>query len=81
MSYTVMIHVLNEDAVVGEVAELPQATDQVIIVSNIRRRDGREVNYVLPETSTVVYPWARIHCVEILTGDAEEEIISFVRER
>ena len=80
MPYTVMIHVLNEDAVVGEVDELPSPNDQVIIVSNVRRRDGRDVSYVLPETNTVVYPWARIHCVEILPSEEEEEIVSFIRE-
>jgi len=80
MPHTVMIHVLNEDAVVAEVDRLPEPADQVLIVSNVRRRDGREVSYVLPETNTVIYPWARIHCVEILPSEAEEEIISFVRE-
>lgn len=80
MPHTVMIHVLNEDAVVGEVDELPKPEDQVIIVSNVRRRDGRDVSYVLPETNTVVYPWARVHCVEILPSEAEEEIVSFIRE-
>jgi hypothetical protein len=80
MPYTVMIHVLNEDAVVGEVDELPEPNDQVIIVSNVRRRDGRDVSYILPETNTVVYPWTRVHCVEILPSEAEEEIVSFIRE-
>jgi hypothetical protein len=80
MPYTVMVHVLNEDAVVGEVENLPELTDQVIIVSNVRRRDGRDVSYVLPETTTVVYPWSRVHCVEILPSEEEEEVVSFIRE-
>jgi hypothetical protein len=80
MPYTVMIHVLNEDAVVGEVDALPEPNDQVIIVSNVRRRDGRDVSYILPETNTVVYPWTRVHCVEILPSEGEEEIVSFIRE-
>ena len=74
MPYTVMIHVLNEDAVVGEVDALPEPNDQVIIVSNVRRRDGRDVSYILPETNT------RVHCVEILPSEGEEEIVSFIRE-
>lgn len=80
MPHTVMIHVLNEDAVVGEVEHLPEPTDQVIVVTNVRRRDGRDVSYILPETNTVVYPWTRIHCVEILPSEAEEEIVSFIRD-
>jgi hypothetical protein len=81
MSHTVLIHVLNEEAVVGEIDEMPEPTDQVLIVKNVRYRDGRDVTYVLPETSIVIYPWIRIHCVEIMPGEkTEEEIVTFVRE-
>ena len=80
MPHTVLVHVLNEEAVVGEVEHIPEPTDQVLIVSNLRYRDGREVSYLLPETNTVVYPWVRIHCVEILPSGEKEEIVSFVRE-
>lgn len=80
MSRTVLIHILNEEAVVGEVEDIPEPTDQVLIVNNVRYRDGRDVTYVLPETKTVVYPWVRIHCLEILPSEADEEVISFIRE-
>jgi hypothetical protein len=80
MPHTVLIHILNEEAVVGEIESIPEPTDQVLIVSNLRLRDGRDVSYLLPETDTVVFPWTRIHCVEILRGEEEEEIVSFIRE-
>ncbi len=80
MSRTVLVHILNEEAIVGEVEDVPDPTDQVLIVSNVRYRDGRDVTYVLPETKMVVYPWARIHCLEILPSEADEEVISFIRE-
>ena len=80
MSRTVLIHILNEEAVVGEVDNVPDPTDQVLIVNNLRYRDGRDVTYILPETKTVVYPWTRIHCVEVLPSEADEEVISFSRE-
>ena len=80
MSHTVMIHLLNEDAVVAEIERMPEPGDQVLILSNLRLRDGRDVPYLLPETNTVVYPWTRIHCLEILPSDKEEKIVGFVRE-
>jgi hypothetical protein len=81
MPHTVLIHVLNEEAVVGEIDEIPEPSDQVLIVKNVRYRDGRDVTYVLPETNIVIYPWMRIHCLEIMPGEkAEEEIVTFVRE-
>lgn len=80
MSHTVLIHILNEESVVGEVERLPEPTDRVVVVHNVRYRDGREVSYVLPETDTVVYPWERIHCMEILPSETEEEVVTFIRE-
>lgn len=80
MSPTVLVHILNEEAVVGEVERIPEPTDQLLIVSNVRLRDGRDVSYVLPETKTVVYSWMRIHCLEILPSEADEEVVSFIRE-
>jgi hypothetical protein len=75
-----MIHLLNEDAVVAEIERMPEPGDQVLIVNNLRLRDGRDVSYVLPETNTVVYPWTRIHCLEILPSEKEEKIVGFIRE-
>jgi hypothetical protein len=80
MPHTVLIHILNEEAVVGEIEEFPEASDQVLIVSNVRYRDGRQISYVLPETDTVIYPWVRIHCVEIMPGEEKEDVVSFIRE-
>ena len=80
MSHTVLIHLLNEEPLVGEVESIPEPSDQALMVSNVRRRDGREVDYLLPEASLVIYPWARIQCVEVMPSEAEEEIISFIRE-
>jgi hypothetical protein len=80
MSQTVIVHLLNEDPVVGEIEELPDSQAQSLTLSNVRRRDGREVSYVLPETSQVIYPWIRIHCVEVLPTEAEKDIVTFVRE-
>ncbi len=80
MAYTVLVHILNEESVVGEIERVPEPTDQVLIIHNVRYRDGRDVSYVLPETDTVIYPWQRIHCVEILPSGDEEEVVSFIRE-
>ena len=80
MSYSVLVHVLNEEPILAEIEEIPSPADQVLIVTSARRRDGREVSYLLPEASTVVFPWARIHCLEVISGEDKEDIISFIRE-
>lgn len=80
MAIKVLIHILNEESVMGEVDSLPDPSDQVLIIKNAQYRDGRDVTYLLPDTSQVIYPWDRIHCVEILTDEEEEDVVSFVRE-
>ncbi len=80
MPYTILLHILNEDVVVGEVEEMPDPNSQFILLSSPRLRDGREVSYLLAETNRVIYPWSRIMSVEILPTEGEEEIVTFIRE-
>lgn len=76
----VLVHVKNEDPVLAEMAEMPNPNDTLIILQNPRRRDGKDIPYLDVAVQTVIYPYERINFVEILPGEEEEEIISFVRE-
>lgn len=80
MAYTVLIHIQNEDAVVGEIEELPGAGDQTIRVQNPRRRDGKDISFLQADVTTVIWPWSRISFIEVLPSGTEDEIIGFVRE-
>jgi hypothetical protein len=80
MAYTLIVHLENEDAVMGEVEELPEPSAQYLMISSPRLRDGRDVTYLSPETNIVIYPWNRIHSIEILPTETDEQIVTFVRE-
>lgn len=80
MAYTVVIHVPNEDPLVGEIDELPAASDTMITLHNPRRRDGKDLHYLQSDVVTVIWPVAQVTFIEILPTRAEEEIIGFVRE-
>ncbi len=80
MPYTLLLHILNEDAVIGEVEELPSPTSSYLMLNSPRLRDGRDVSYLLPETNIVIYPWVRIHSVEVLPTEGDEKLVTFVRE-
>jgi len=80
MAHTILIHVMNEDAIVGEIDELPDQNSPFLRVSSPRLRDGRDVSYFLPDTNTVLLPWARIHSIEIMPTEGEEKLVTFVRE-
>jgi hypothetical protein len=74
--HTLLIHIMNEEPIVAEVEELPSPSDQALYCISPRRRDGRELHYVLPEVQTVIIPWHRISFVEVLPSGEEEEIVS-----
>ena len=80
MSYTLVIHVSNEEPVVAEADDLPNMTDTMITVKNPRRMDGKDLHYLDENVVTVIWPLHRINFIEILPTKEEEEIIGFVRE-
>lgn len=80
MPITVLVHISGEDAVVGEIEELPTPTDTTITVINPRRKDGKDLPYLEGNVVTVLWPMHRINFIEVLPTAEEEELIGFVRE-
>ena len=80
MAITVLIHIANEDPVVGEIDELPAPTDVSILVKNPRLRDGKDIHYLDQNVTTVIWPWNRVTFIEVVSSEAEDEVIGFVRE-
>lgn len=80
MAYRLQIHIANDDPVVLDVEELPKPTDQFLIGSNPQRRDGKDVPYILREVNQVIFPMWRINFIQILPGEQEEDVMTFVRE-
>lgn len=80
MTYTLVIHVQNSDPVLGETDELPNPTDNMVVVKNPRRMDGKDLHYLAENVLTVYWPLERINFIEVLSEGEEEEIIGFVRE-
>lgn len=77
---TLVLHMQNEDPIVGEVDEVPVKTDTLIFLKNPRRRDGKDLPYLEENVSSVAWPVTRLTFIEIMPGSDEEEIIGFVRE-
>jgi hypothetical protein len=77
---TVLVHIQNDDPVLGEVDELPSPSDALLVVKNPRRKDGKDVYYLDANVTTVIWPVIRINFIEIIPSGEDEEIIGFVRE-
>jgi hypothetical protein len=80
MAITIILHIQNEEAVVGEIEDLPASTDNMITVINPRRIDGKDLHYLSENVVTVVWPLHRVTFIEVMPSKEEEEIFGFVRE-
>ena len=80
MAYSVILHISGEPAIVGEIEELPKLNDTLIIVSNPRLRDGKDLHYLEHNVVKVIWPMNQVALIEILESEEEENLIGFVRE-
>jgi hypothetical protein len=80
MPNSIVIHITNEEPVLGEIEELPGLTDQIIKLNNPRRLDGKYLNFIQDRVTTVIWPISKINFIEVLPSDEEEDIFGFVRE-
>jgi hypothetical protein len=80
MPFKIILHIQNQDAVLGEVDELPTQTDTLLIVHNPRRVDGKDLPNISENVITVMWPIDRLNFIEVLGGEEEDQIIGFVRE-
>lgn len=80
MPHSVILHIAGEPSIAGEVEELPKPTDTLLIVSNPRLRDGKDLHYLEHNVVKVIWPIDKISLIEILQSEQEENLIGFVRE-
>jgi hypothetical protein len=80
MARTVIVHIVGEDPVIAEIDQEPQPSDNFIHITNIRKRDGKEVHYLSPGVQSVMFPWSRITFLEIMVDEEERgKVIDFFR--
>jgi hypothetical protein len=76
----VLLHIQNEDPVVGEMDTLPSLQDTMVMLKHPTRRDGKDIPYLEQSVSMVIWPMSRVNYIEILPSSEEEDIITFIRE-
>lgn len=80
MAHSVILHISGEPSIIGEIEDLPKLTDTIIIVSNPRLRDGKDIHYLEQNVVKVIWPMTQITLIEVLESTEEENLIGFVRE-
>jgi hypothetical protein len=68
MAISVVVHLAGEDAILGDMDELPQLQASYVVLRNIRKKDGKPLAYVTEGATTFLYPWTRITFIETM-GD------------
>ena len=80
MAIEVILHIHNSDPVLGEIDEMPSPNDTILIVTNPRQRDGKDLHFLQTNVVSVLWPIQQITFIEILSSEEEERIVGFVRE-
>ena len=80
MRQSVILHLVGEEPVIGEIDDMPNKAEQFMILHHPRRRDGKPLGYVNDDVTAVIFPWHRINLVQILPVADIEDVIGFVRE-
>ena len=80
MAYTIILHISGETAIAGEIEEMPKPTDTLMVVSNPRLRDGKDIHYLEHNVVKVIWPIEKLSLIEVLESEEEENLIGFVRE-
>jgi hypothetical protein len=80
MPHSIILHIAGEPAIAGEIEELPKLTDTLLVVSNPRLRDGKDLHYLEHNVVKVIWPIDKVSLIEILESGNEEDLIGFVRE-
>ena len=80
MAYSIILHIAGESSILGEIEELPKSTDTILMVSNPRMRDGKDIHYLEHNVVKVIWPISKLTLIEILESEEEESLIGFVRE-
>ena len=80
MAHMLLLHIANEDPVVVDVERLPEPTDTSILGMNPRRKDNKEIHYLMPDVTAVIYPMWRIIFIELMPTGDEEEIFKPFRD-
>ena len=66
MAIPAIIHMVGEDAILGDLDGVPNPTHQFLLLRNIRKKDNKPLAYVADDAEVFLFAWHRITFVEIM---------------
>jgi len=80
MRQPIMVQLTNDELILGEIDQLPNPSDQFMIVHEPRQPDGTTLTYIQEDVTAILIPWHQAKVVQVLPKTSIEEVIGFVRE-
>src|SRR5947209_19607015 len=71
VSYSVNLHLPNENPLLGEMEELPKTGNTNVALSNLHKRDGSRVAYLDSHAHHLIFPWHCIPFIDVMPSEAE----------
>jgi hypothetical protein len=82
MAIQVIVHIVNEEAFVAEMEEMPSQGATYIVIANPRTRENKHVQWALNGAVRFIFPIARISFIEVMMSEQDREGIEpFFRDR
>jgi hypothetical protein len=66
MAVAAIVHLYGEDAILGDLDEMPDPRDNFVLLRNLRKKDGKELSYVANGATAFLYSWNRISFIELM---------------
>lgn len=66
MGIPAIVHLQGDEAILGELDEVPNPHHNFLFMRNIRKKDGKPLPYVADGAEVFLYAWHRITFVEIM---------------
>jgi hypothetical protein len=82
MAIQVVVHVINEEAFVAEMEDMPPTGATYIVVSNPRSRENKSLQWAMSGAVRFIFPISRVAFIELMMSEADREGIEpFYRDR
>lgn len=82
MAVQVIVHVINEEAFVAEMEEIPPQDASYIVIANPRSRENKTLQWAISGAIRYIFPLSRISFIEVMMSEADREGIEpFYRDR